>query len=123
MASRVTIGLVALIAIAGAGYAAPRWLIPTGVPPYARDPQAATVAHAALDAVRMLNDNPIGRLMFPSARVTRVWRDPAHCAPGEPGGREPTADYRAEVEALGWFGIPGRSFTVTCGGWASSVVR
>jgi hypothetical protein len=99
-----------------AGYAVPRWLIPSGVERWRADPLAAAVARDAYAAVWALNDNPLGRLLVPGARVTRVWRDPGHCPPGEPGGREPTADWRAEARTHGWFGVPGPTVEVTCGG-------
>ena len=111
--------LLALLALLAVGYAIPRWLIPSGVGRWAADPLAAAVARAALDAVRAMNDNPLGRLLVPGARVTRVWRDAGHCAPGEPGGREPTADWRAEARTYAWFGIPGPVVAVSCGGWST----
>ena len=37
------------------------------------------------------------------------------------GGREPYADYRAEVRTVGWFGLPGPTVHVRCGGWSSAV--
>jgi hypothetical protein len=104
------------------GFAIPRWLIRTGVARFAGDPLAAAVARATYDAVWALNDNPLGRLALPGARVLRVWRDPGHCPPGEPGGREPTAAYRGEAQTYGWFGIPGPRVAVTCGGWSYGVV-
>jgi hypothetical protein len=114
---------LALLGLALLGFAIPRWLIATGVARYADDPLATAVAEAAYAAVWALNDNPLGRLALPGARVTRVWREPGHCPPGEPGGREPAADYRAEVQPYGWFGIPGPRVEVTCGGWSYGLAR
>lgn len=111
--------LLALPALLAVGYAVPRWLIPSGVGRWDADPPAAAAARAALAAVWTLNDNPLGRLLVPGARVTRVWRDPGHCPPGDPGGREPTADWRAEARTYAWFGIPGPVVAVSCGGWAA----
>lgn len=118
MQQRLSLAVVGAVATLAVGYAMPRWWISTGLARFAADPQMATVARAAYDGVWTLNDNPLGRLAFPGARVHRVWRDPGHCSPTEPGGREPTADYRAEAQAYSWFGIPGPRVEVTCGGWS-----
>jgi hypothetical protein len=66
----------------------------------------------------MHNDNPLGRLALPAARVQRVWHEPGHCPRGEPGGSEPYAAWRAEVRYFTYFGIPGPRLQVRCGGWA-----
>ncbi|MFN2564695.1 MAG: hypothetical protein ABR499_06740 [Gemmatimonadaceae bacterium] len=99
---------------------APFWAIRTGIEPFDRyaDPAYAYIAQEAYQAAWMHNDNPVTRLALPAARVRRVWRDPAHCPPGEPGGREPYADWRAEVRYYTYFGIPGPLLRVSCGGWA-----
>ncbi len=101
---------------------APFWAIPDGVGRYDRyeDPTFAYVGQEAYERAWMFNDNPIGRLALPAARVRRVWRDPGHCPPSDPGGREPYADWRAEVRYYTYFGIPGPVLHVSCGGWAWS---
>jgi hypothetical protein len=117
---RQTLIRLLLITAGGAWFLAPLWLIPSGGGEFRNHPDSAIreVAAAAHQAARMHNDNPIGRLLFPAARVTRVWRDPGHCPATEPGGREPHADYRAEVRLYTYFGVPGKTLQVTCGGWA-----
>ena len=114
----MTPGLVAILGLAW--FLVPFWLISSGVARFERNPDLAIgrVAAAAYEAAWMRNDNPIGRMLMPAARVRRVWRDPGHCAPSEPGGREPYADYRAEVRFYTYFGIPAKVVHVTCGGWA-----
>jgi hypothetical protein len=99
---------------------APFWAIPDGIAGFDRhpDPTYAYVAQQAYNDAWMHNDNPIARLALPAVRVVRVWRDPGHCPPSEPGGREPYADWRAEVRFYTYFGIPGPLLRVTCGGWA-----
>jgi hypothetical protein len=120
---RVRIALGAVPALLLAGYAVPRWVVGSGLGRYAADPAAAAVASTAYEQVRALNDNPIGRVLFPGARVRRVWRAPGHCRASEPGGRRPHADYRAEVRMVGWFGVPGPAVDVTCGGWGAVLRR
>jgi hypothetical protein len=99
---------------------APFWAVPTGIDRYDgyENPTFAYIAQEAYERAWMHHDNPIMRLAFPAARVRRVWRDPGHCPPGEPGGREPYADWRAEVRYYTYFGIPGSLLRVSCGGWA-----
>ena len=84
-------------------------------------PVEAAVAQQSYEATWALNTHTLGRLLYPGVRVVRVWRDPGHCAPNEPGGGEPAADYRAEVRAFSWFGIPGPTVEVTCGGLSYAV--
>jgi hypothetical protein len=99
---------------------APFWAISDGVGRFDqhRDPTYAYVAQQAYQAALMHNDNPLARLALPAVRVQRVWRDPGHCPSAEPGGREPHADWRADVRFFTYFGLPGPMLRVTCGGWA-----
>jgi hypothetical protein len=99
---------------------APFWAIPTGIERYDEydDPTFAYIGQKAYEAAWMHNDNPITRVALPAVRVRRVWRDPGHCPPNEPGGREPYADWRADARFYTYFGIPGPRLQVTCGGWA-----
>lgn len=106
--------IVALLIVGWAS--APFWLIPNGI--HSFDGAARQVAGEAHQAAWSHNDNPLGRLAFPAARVQRVWREPGHCRRGEPGGLEPFADWRAEVRFFSYFAIPGPVVHVRCGGWA-----
>jgi hypothetical protein len=110
----------ALLGGTAAWFLAPFWAIPTGIDRFDRyaDPTYAWIAQKAYDAAWMHNDNPILRLGLPATRVGRVWREPGHCPINEPGGREPYADWRAEVRFYTYFGIPGPRLRVSCGGWA-----
>ena len=108
----------------GAGIAAwalvPFWAISDGIERFDRhaDPTYAYIAQQAYQDAWIHNDNPIARLAMPAVRIQRVWRDPGHCPSGEPGGREPYADWRAEVRFYSYFGIPGPVLRVSCGGWS-----
>src|SRR5687768_11679410 len=97
-----------VVLIGGAWFLAPLWLVSSGIDEFRRNPDPAigAVAVAAHQAAWIHNDNPIGRLLTPAAKVKRVWRDAGHCPPSDPGGREPFADYRAEVQFYTYFGIP-----------------
>ena len=99
---------------------APFWAIPDGIGRFDRhpDPTYAYVAQKAYYDAWMHHDNPIQRVAMPGVRVRHVWRDPGHCPRSDPGGREPYADWRAEVRFYTYFGIPGPLLSVACGGWA-----
>lgn len=111
--SRRRIALLAAPLVLLLGSAIPRLLIPAG--DLHADPMARATAQDALESARQLNDNPLGRLLVPGMRVTRVWREPGHCRDPHPPG--PQADYRAEVRSYAWFGIPGPRIEAQCGGW------
>jgi hypothetical protein len=112
--------LTALVSGVGAWALAPFWAIPDGIGRFDRhpDPTYAYVAQQAYNDAWMHHDSPIQRVAMPAVRVRRVWRDPGHCPRDEPGGREPYADWRAEVQFYTYFGLPGPLVRVTCGGWA-----
>ncbi len=112
--------ITALVSGLGAWGLAPFWAISDGIGRLDRhpDPTYAFIAQQAYNDAWMHHDNPIQRVAMPAVRVRRVWRDPGHCPRDEPGGREPYADWRAEVRFYTYFGIPGPLLHVTCGGWA-----
>jgi hypothetical protein len=72
----------------------PLWLVGNGVDRYRHDPAMHAVARRAIDVAWMHNDNPIGRLLMPAARVVSVTREPGHC-PSGPGADQPNAEYSA----------------------------
>lgn len=111
-------GLIAIIVFLILGFAAPR-MIPDGVARYESDPTAYAVALEAKQAYWILN--PFTRLITPGVRVTRVWKEPGHCHDTRP--KDASGEYRAEVRGLLWFGIPGPSVHVQCGGWYYSRKR
>jgi hypothetical protein len=111
------IAIVSLVAFLSIGYAIPRWLISSGLDHYVNDPAAFAVARMARADFYSLNATPIGQLLLPGSRIVRVWREPGHCAPSEPGGTEQNAQWRADVRTHGWFGIPVGTIHVRCGGW------
>jgi hypothetical protein len=112
--------MTALASGIGAWALAPFWAISDGIERLDRhpDPTYAYVGQQAYHDAWMHHDNPIQRVAMPAVRVSRVWRDPGHCPQDDPGGREPYADWRAEVRFYTYFGIPGPVLSVTCGGWA-----
>jgi hypothetical protein len=123
---RVRIWALGLPVIAVVGFAIPRWLVPDGLSRFRHDAHAWTVAVAAYQAAWMLNDNPIGRVLLPAARVEEVRHEPGSCPKGEPGSDGAMSQYTARVRFHSWFGIPGPSVRVTCGGWSvvwSSLAR
>ena len=90
----------------------------SGVPKFRDDPTEYRVAINALQAYWTLNRNPVARVVTPGARVVRVWVEPGHCHDRRANGE--SADYRAEVQGLSWFGIAGPTIDVTCGGMSWS---
>jgi hypothetical protein len=106
-------------------FLAPLWLIGSGVEGFDRgpDPRAAAMAHEAQMAAWMHNDNPIGRVLWPAARVERVWWEPGHCPSPGPGADGWLAAYRAQVRFYSFFAIPGPVLDVTCGGWSWAARR
>jgi hypothetical protein len=119
--ARRTAGLLLGLLVIPVGYLIPRLLIPDGVERFHDDPASLAVAGAALEAAWILNDNPLGQLLFPAARVSAVEFVPGSCPAGEPGAASPHAQYTARVRFYTLFAIPGPNATVTCGGWAESV--
>jgi hypothetical protein len=89
-----------------------------GVAKFRDDPTQYRVAINALQGYWTLNRHAVARLVAPGARVRRVWVDPGHCH--DLRANDMTAEYRAEVQGLLWFGIPGPVVDVTCGGWSWS---
>ncbi len=110
--------MLVLTLVAAAGVMLPRWLVPNGLTRFRQDANAWTVAVAAYQAAWMLNDNPIGRVLFPAARVEEVKHEPGSCPKGEPGSDGKLSQYTARVRFHTWFGIPGPTVRVTCGGWS-----
>ena len=97
----------------------PRWLVPDGLARFRQDANSWTVAVAAYQAAWMLNDNPIGRVLLPAAQVEEVKHEPGSCPKGEPGSDGALSQSTARVRFHTWFGIPGPSVRVTCGGWSA----
>jgi hypothetical protein len=85
-----------------------------GAAKFRYDPTLYRVAVNALEVYATLNRDPIARIVAPGARVVRVWEEPGHCH--DPRATGESADYRAEVQGLSWFGIAGPIVDVTCGG-------
>ncbi len=94
----------------------PLWLLDDGVNQYQHDPTMYAVAQRAVQDAWMHNDNPIGRLLMPAARVVSVTKVPGHC-PSGPGADQPYAEYRARVRYYTVFAIPAATLYVSCGGW------
>ena len=85
-----------------------------GVGPFRNDPILYRVAVNARQSYWRINRDPVAKVVAPEARVTRVWRDAGHCHDTRANGE--TAEYRAEVRGIGWFGLPGPTVDVSCGG-------
>jgi hypothetical protein len=109
----VAIGVALVIIALGAPH-----LVRDGIERYAPGSQELAVAYRAYQGAWTLNDNPVARVLLPVARVSRVWREPGHCALNEPRPRGEAADFRAEVRFYSLFGVPGPVVHVRCGGWA-----
>lgn len=108
--------LLGLFTVAAA-FLIPRLLISDGVDRYRDDRARYVVAAEAYEAAWLFNDNPVGRVLLPAARVTEVKYEPGSCPEGEPGSDSSYAQYRARVRFYTLFAIPGPSMIVTCGGW------
>ena len=111
---RVTLPLLALAML---GFIIPQTL-DNGVAKFRDDPTLYRVAVSALQGYWTLNRHPIAQIVAPGARVIRVWVEPGHCHDLRASGE--SANYRAEVQGLSWFGIPGSIVDVTCGGMSWS---
>jgi hypothetical protein len=109
--------LLAILILAAVGFYIP-YATDNGVAKFRDDPIQYKVAVNALQGYWTLNRNPIAQIVTPGARVKRVWVQPGHCH--DPRASDASADYRAEVQGLSWFGIPGPIVDVVCGGkqWA-----
>ena len=94
-----------------------------GLSTFRDDPVQYRVAMNALQGYWVLNRDLVARIIRPGARVTRVWREPGHCHDARATGE--TANYRAEVEGITWFGIPSSKVDATCGGisWSWRAAR
>lgn len=108
---RIALGILIL---AVAGFLVPQTM-DNGVRKFRDDPTQYRVAVNALQGYWTLNHDPVARLLTPGARVKRVWVDPDHC--NDPRATDVSANYRAEVQGLSWFGIPGQIVDVSCGGF------
>ena len=113
MTTRSRIALLAVLLLALIGVAAP-YAVDNGIAQFRRDPVQYRVAMNALQDYWALNRRGVTGLTNAHARVTRVWIDKGHC--NDPRATGETADYRAEVRGVSWFGIPGRTLDVFCGG-------
>lgn len=114
---RPFIFLLAGVAVAAAAFLIPYLLIPDGVDRFRDDRMKYVVAATAYDVAWLLNDKPLSFVLFPAARVTNVEHEPGSCLMGEPGSDSSYAPYTARVRFHTWFGFPGPSVVVTCGGW------
>lgn len=106
-----------------AGFVVP-YTVSNGIANFRNDPVQYRVAMNALQDYWFLNRNARWTVVVPSVRVTRVWLEPGHC--NDPRARDETADYRAEVRGVAWFGIPGPALHVFCGGmqyWRRPAVK
>lgn len=110
---RSKIVVLAILLLALIGFVVP-YTIDNGMANFRRDPVEYRVAMNALQAYWSLNRDRAFGLMSTQARVTRVWVEKGHC--NDPRATGETADYRAEVRGVSWFGIPGRTLDVFCGG-------
>ena len=100
------------------GFLVPPHVIPSGVGRHRDDPLAHATAADAHAMAGQLLDNPLSRIPVRARRVTRVWRDPGHCR--DPRPSEAQGEYRAMVRLFTWFGLPGPTVNVTCGGWRAA---
>ncbi len=105
--------VLAILVVALTGMIVP-YAVSNGIPDFRHTPIQYRVAMNALQDYWFLNRNSRLTVVAPNVRVTRVWSDPGHC--NDPRVHDQTADYRAEVRRVGWFGIPGRVLDVSCGG-------
>ena len=108
---RIAAGLVVL---AGVGFIVPMTM-DNGLAKFRDDPTQYRVAVNALQGYWTLNHNPLAKLVTPGARVVRVWIDVGHCH--DPRANGDAGEYRATVQGLTWFGLPGSVVDVSCGGW------
>jgi len=113
MTARSKIVALAVLLLATIGFAVP-YAMDNGIASFRRDPVQYRVAMAALQDFWVLNRGGAASVMTPRARVTRVWIDEGHCHDARAGGG--TSDYRAAVRGIAWFGIPGPTVDVSCGG-------
>lgn len=113
---RTLIGGTGLFFLLLIGWFLPRWLVNDGTARYRNDAAMHSVAQRAYADAWMHNDNPIGRLLTPAARVVSVTQVPSHC-PWGPGSDQPYADYQAQVRFYTVFAIPAGTLYGTCGGW------
>ena len=114
---RTTSVVLVVLILAVAGFIIPRSM-DNGVPKFRDDPTLYRVAVSALQGYWTLNRDPISQLVAPGARVERVWVEPGHCRDARASGE--SANYRATVQGLWWYGIPGPIVDVTCGGMSWS---
>lgn len=113
MIGRFKIAVLAVLLIALIGVVVP-YTMDNGIAQFRHDPVQYRVAMNALQAYWGLDRRGLTGLMNAQARVTRVWVEKGHCH--DPRATGETADYRAEVRGVSWFGIPGRTLDVFCGG-------
>jgi len=117
MSRAIRVAVVVLI-VAGVGFIIPQNM-DNGVAQFRDDPTLYRVAVGALQDYWTLNRSPIARLVAPGARVRRVWVERGHCHDLRASGE--SANYRAEVQGLSWFGLAARPVVdVTCGGMSWS---
>ena len=95
-------------------------LVPDGVDRLPPGSVEREVASRAYPGAWTLNDNPVGRVLLPGVRVTRVWPEPGHCGASEQAAEGRARDYRAEVRLHSLFAIPGPVVQIRCGGAAYS---
>ena len=113
MTARSKVVALGVLLVALIGLVVP-YVMAGGIATFRRDPLQYRVAINALQDFWVLNRGGAASVMTPRARVTRVWIDEGHCHDARAGGE--TSDYRAEVRGIAWFGIPGPTVDVSCGG-------
>ena len=112
---RRLLAAVFVLALVPLGFTLPPRVISSGVERHRADPLAHATAVDAHAIVGVMLSNPLSRIAIRATRVTRVWRDPGHCR--DPRPNEAQGEYRATVRLFMWFGLPGPTMNVTCGGW------